>query len=235
MQGSSVVPGRSRWVRVALHVGVVLGAVVSFGPPVAGALALAGLVARIVAHRRRRQREHRAVASQVATVFELAARSVRSGVDVRSAVAQAAASTGGAGGRLVEVVLHSGGSFAQATYPMGGEGSMTGRVVEVVCDVAGGTIGGGPRALEAGAVLLREHDRRNAEIEAGAAHARASSGLLVGLPVVFAVLAWAVVPAAPKGIAARPMVLVAVVFGIGLDVAGAVWSTHLIRTAQARS
>lgn len=216
---------------IALVVSVIGG--VTLGVVVAGVL----MVVPVVMGRRHRLATAGSVESDIAGIFELAARSVRVGVPVVAAVRDAARRTSGEGAQVVldlsaRSMAGAGGwvppdvEIRCRTVPVDGD---TIGVAAAVLAMVGGSTGGGARALEAGALLLRERHRTRAEVTAGASHARASAGLLVSVPLLFGVASLGLDPASGARLLADPVATAAVVVGVCLQAIGAVWTTRLVR------
>lgn len=214
------------------------------GRAVAVVAVAVAVVSPVVARRRRRSRDRRQIDTDIAIVFEVAARSVRAGAAVPEALQQAARTADGAGGRVVTALLAAPprsaepGREAGRSRPVGGfvgapvTESRTGAIVAAVMAMVYGAAGGGARGLEAGAVLLREHERARVEIEAGAAHARASAALLIAVPVIFGGAALVLFPSSPGGMLSHPAALVSVVAGVAMEAAGAGWTARLVRAVH---
>ncbi len=207
-----------------------------------GAVAVAVGVPKVLARRRRRAAT-RDIDAEIATVFELAARRVRAGSAVPDALAWAAGSTAGPGGRLVTAMVQAPvGSDGRRVF-VGGEAGRparrgravpreaTSKVLAAVIGMVLGSAGGGARGLEAGAALLREHDRARGEIDAGAGHARASASLLIAVPLLFGVVSVVLVPSSAGGALGEPSMLAPIVAGIGMEALGAAWIGRLVRAA----
>lgn len=219
---------------IGLVVSVVGG--VALGVVVVGTL----IAGPVVAVRRRRVATGRSIESGIADVFELAARSVRVGVPVAVAVCDAATRTSGEGAAIVMDLWARSAAGAHRSVPS--DVGIRRRAVHVeedstavasaVLALAGGSTGGGARALEAGALLLRERHRARAEVTAGASHARASAGLLVSVPVLFGVASLGLDPSSGERLLADPIASAAVVVGICLQVVGALWITRLVRATR---
>lgn len=207
-----------------------------------GAVAVAVGVPQLLVRRRSRAAQ-RHIDAEVATVLELAARRVRAGSAVPDALAYAARSTSGPGGRLVMAMVQApvgthagrllvGGDVAPSARPgRAAPREATAKVLAAVIGMVQGSAGGGARGLEAGAALLREHDRARGEIAAGAGHARASASLLIAVPVVFGVVSLVLVPSTAGGALGEPSVIVPVVAGVGMETLGALWIGRLVRAA----
>jgi Flp pilus assembly protein TadB len=208
-----------------------------------GALVLATVSPGFV-HRRRRARDRRWIDAEVATVFEVAARSVRAGAAVPDALQRAARSVGGSGGRAVAASLGASmrsagtdGAVGRSMWAGGHQGGSvtgprTGPIVAAVLAMVHGAAGGGARGLEAGAVLLREHERSRVEIDAGATHARASATLLVVVPPIFGGVALMWFPGAAGSVLSHPAALASVVVGACMEATGAWWTTRLVRSVH---
>lgn len=226
----AVVPRRAgrrsgaRRAAVPVVVAVVAGAWV--GPVVGAVAAMVAAVAMVGVARHRNRRSSMRRDSDVAMIFELAARSVRAGVAVPEAVEHAALAAGGPAARLVRDAMADHGGSGRVP------GDATVQVVTAVVHMVRGAAGGGARGLEAGATLLRSRDRTAAEVASAASHARASAGLLVVVPLVFAGLCMVVVPGSVDGVASDPRVLIAVVAGFACQAVGAWWTGRLIRAVH---
>lgn len=81
-------------------------------------------------------------------------------------------------------------------------------------------------------MLLREEVRTRAEIDAGAAHARASATLLLAVPVLFGGVSLLLIPGAHAQVLGHPAALAAVVLGAVLEVVGVLWSARLVRAVR---
>lgn len=214
--------------------------------PLAASVAVAVAVAapRLVA-RRRRQASARRIDGDVATVLELAARQVRAGASVHDALLRSAEATAGPGGRLVLAMTRMSPGpdpiAARMLLPdQAGQGASRRRssasdptvtVVAAVIGMVGGVAGGGARGLEAGAGLLREHERARGEVLAAATHARTSAALLVAVPLVFGAASLVVLPASMHRVATDPTVIAPVLAGAAMEVGGAAWTARLVRSA----
>lgn len=205
-----------------------------------GTIVVIAVVAGAPSIRRRRQwrLERRRVGGDIAEVFEIAARSVRSGMSPVEAVTQASLESPAAGGRIVAEMMGrgsiGGGPRRGAEARPLGVSDLPGAtrdVVAVVIDLVRGTSGGGARGLDAGAALLRDHDRVRGEVLAASAHARASARLLVVLPVVFALASFTLLGSSDVRGGSTGLIATAVGVGLAFEVAGAWWAHRLIRAA----
>ncbi|HET8931184.1 MAG TPA: hypothetical protein VFN21_11045, partial [Acidimicrobiales bacterium] len=209
----AMISGASHETRRVIGVCLIGGGAWLVAGPIGSIAAVAlALASPIVARRRRRTRHRRRIDAEIATVFEVAARSVRAGAAVPEALYHATGSVGDEGAHVVRALLASplrqGGPGREARRSgspgdlIGASvtGTRTGAVVAAVLAMVLGTAGGGARGLEAGAVLLREHERARVEIEAGAAHARASAVLLIAVPVLFGGAALVLFPSSSGGV-----------------------------------
>lgn len=214
--------------------GAALVALVGFGVagPLGAVIGAAVVLTRpLVAERRRRRRAARHVGADVATIFELTARAVRSGVALPEALGATVAAHPGPAAILVTRAFTPGGG-AVAGVSGSGAGDDPAVVVDAVAGLVGGAAGGSARGLEAGALILRERERARGEIDAGIAQARTSARLLIAAPVVLAAAATLLVPGGVAALAAHPVAVVAVVAGIGAEVVGAWWTRRLIATVE---
>ena len=97
-----------------------------------------------------------------------------------------------------------------------------------------GTFGGGARALEAGASLLRERCAARAAVTSAAGHARASARLLVAAPLVFAGASLMLIPGSTGWVASNPLGTTSVLVGLAFEACGAWWTSRLVhRTEEA--
>jgi len=239
--------GRNRRGRPARRLlgACVIGAIacLAAGPPAAPIAIGAAVGVPVAMARRRRRNARRGIDGDIATVLEMAARQVRAGTAVGEALALAARSTPGAGSHLVLGMMQAPAGAARARELVAGTvghavhgdsvvaGAATMKIVAAVVGMVQGAEGGGARGLEAGASLLREHERARGEIDAGASHARASASLLVAVPLVFALAAVVVLPSSAGGALGDPKLFVPVVTGIAMEALGALWSARLVRAA----
>lgn len=221
--------------RVARRWSVVVGLAVvgwwSAGPVVGVGAASMVALGPSLAIRRRRSAARRRVGLDVASIFELAARAVRSGVPVGDALAAASASVGGFAEGLTAWAM----SDVRSDRVIGAAGpgvdSSTEAVVTAVVAMVRGPVGGGARALEAGAALLREHARTRADVLAAASHARTSAMLLVTAPLLFAVVAVMATASSVARVFSDPRVVVALVIGTACEIIGAWWANRLVSTS----
>lgn len=90
---------------------------------------------------------------------------------------------------------------------------------------------GGPAAdaIEGVAATARHRLALGREVRALASQARASAAVLIGLPVVFAVLASAADSSMREFLTATPLGLACVAAGLALDVGGALWMQRITR------
>lgn len=227
--GDPAEPGTPRrWVGL---VGVaVLGLVVA--GPLGAILGPAGLVvAPVVSARRERRRAARGLGAQMATVFEITARALRSGAGLPDALAAVARTHPGPAVELLTAAFVQRGTPVGSTRTGVGAGSTLG-VVTAIVGMVGGTAGGTARGLEAGAMILRERERAGWEVAAGIAQARTSATLLSGAPVVLAAAALVLVPGGVTGLLTHPLAVGAVAVGIGAEAVGLWWTRRLIRAVQ---
>lgn len=216
------------WMGVVLAVAV--GALAA-GPVGAVVLGAGVVVAPRIVAGRRRARAARRLGDEVATLFELAARAVRTGVAVPEAVASVAVTRPGPAATLVTELFTPGSAAVTSGRDGAGPGSTVG-VVTAIVGIVGGTTGGAARGLEAGAMILRERQRARGEVQAGIAQARTSAWLLGGAPVVLAAIAAVLTPGGPAALLAHPGALVAVGVGIVAEGVGLTWTRRLVRAVE---
>lgn len=220
-------PPLGRWLGVVIAAAA--GSVVAGPPGALGGAVAAAVWPRVVA-RRRRARLVQRLGSDVAVLFELAARTVRSGVAPRDALVIV---TQDRPGPAADLVLET---FGGPSPVSGAPGRRSGGPADVVAAVAamvGGVAGGTARGLEAGAMILRERERARDELRAGIAQARTSAMLLTGAPVVFALICCVAVPGGAGALLGHPVAIAAIAVGVLLELAGAWWARRLISSVEA--
>ena len=96
----------------------------------------------------------------------------------------------------------------------------------------GGRAGGEvARALDRVAASLRERRELRAEVRALATQARASAGVLIVAPLLFALLVSAIEPGVAGFLLTTPAGLACLAAGLGLDALGALWMARIVQDA----
>lgn len=204
---------------------------VAFGPVGAGAAALLCGTWPRLARNVRDRRTVQALPSQFATLFEVAARGVRSGAAIDVALDDAASLQGGLAGDLVVELVW----MARAeSFPVA-VARWQRRHRDPSVSVAGSVIalstsglGEGARALQAAATILRERDAAAREVAAWAAQARASAALLVAAPVVLGAAGTVADPTMLRHLLRDPLVGISLAAGLVLDGIGAWWMARVV-------
>lgn len=193
------------------------------------------LVGPSVSRKHRARSEGRQLVSSLATVAELAARSVRAGDTVRVALSLAASHVGGRADTLVGELLE-----LAETAPLSDAVTAWAEIhddpaVSVVAAAIGLDArgeGSAARALEAAAVTLRDRHAAARELSAWSSQARASATLLVVAPGVLGVGALLLRPTELTSVLANPLAGVSILMGIALEILGATWMAHMVRTSM---
>lgn len=184
-----------------------------------------------LAERRRRERERRRLGAELATVLELAARGVRTGMAPEAALLHASELTGGLAADLIGELVRwlgagdPGGAVRRWTHA---HDDPAVAVVAATVDLVTGREGGSARGFEAAATVLRARDRRARDAESWAAQSRSSATLLVAAPVVLAAGSFVLDPSIVARVMFEPAAIVCVTFGVGLDLLGAWWMRRLL-------
>ncbi len=201
------------------------------GPVVAVALAAPVVAAPRIRRRRRATRDRRQLGTDFATLLEVAARAVRTGSSVLDALEDASRRHPGMAAHRLDALTRrrrdARGRVAVADWEVDSDDPVVGIVAAVVA-MSTGAVGGSARALEAGASLLRERERTRHEVVTGASHARASTLLMLAMPLLVGAGSFVVLPGAVAGIANRPIVIAALLVGVALNGFGAWWSTRMV-------
>lgn len=187
--------------------------------------------------RRRRVREQRRLGAGLATVLELAARGVRTGMAPEAALAQSAGLTGGMAGELVgELVrrLAAGDPIGAARRWARAHDDPSVSVVAATVALVVGPEGGAARGFEAAATVLRERDRRIRDAESWAAQSRSSATLLVVAPLVLAAGSFVGSPGLASRVLAEPSALACMAVGAGFELMGTWWMGRLLVDVSGR-
>ncbi len=180
---------------------------------------------------RGRSRRHRA--AQIPVALDAVAAALRSGSALRTAIGEAASVGPPLGPELDEIVrrAESGVPLAAAidawadAHPDRASG-LGAAALAVAARV------GGPSAdaIEAAAASVRDQAATDAEAASSSVQARLSAVVLSAAPIVFALVLSGVDPASSRFLFATPAGWICLVAGIGLDLLGALWMRHLMRS-----
>ena len=184
--------------------------------------------------RRRRQVARRD--AQLPEVLERMASSLRAGRSLGGALAEvAAAAPPPLGLELAAAAdaLRHGASLDQAIAAWLDAAGPSREVALAATAIGLGGRAGGEvaRALDRVAATLRERRELHAEVRALATQARASAGVLVTAPLVFALLASTIEPGVAGFLLATPLGLLCLVAGLALDGLGALWMARIVEQA----
>jgi tight adherence protein B len=218
-----------------------LGEVLVSAPPSAGIRAGSmgrGLLAvrrGVLAARTRTWSQERSVAHEIGEVRRLAA-SVRSGSPVGRALDELAVGGGPwapPAGRVVAEVAR-GRRLHAALDAWAVESNTPGpALVSSAVALAEASGGSTAEALDAVARSLAERAELHREVAAASSSARASAGVLVVIPLVFAVVVAVADPRVGQVLVATPLGLTCVALGLLLDLGGAAWMRRLVRQVLA--
>lgn len=221
---------------VAVVVGPLVG-LLAGGPGLAGVTLLAVALAPALAVRSRRGTASARLEQSLPGALEAVARSLRSGASLRQAVAEAAASPAGAGGRVLAAELAraaaevgQGASLVVALEGVAARRPLPGLRLGVAALCLGAETGGAQaRAVDGVAATVRERLAVAAELRALASQARISA-LVIGLaPVGFGGFAAATDPKTARFMFHTPAGLALLAVGLTLDGVGWLWMQRLAR------
>lgn len=231
--GLAVDPPRawSMWL-VSLAVAAVAGA--AAGGAGAAAVAVGAVVATpLVAWRLLRRRAGDRLEAALPAAVDAVARSLRSGVSLRLAIAEAAAVTPGPLAAELGSVARSiqRGSSVVAALEAWGERQPTPGVRLVVSALCLGAETGGAlaRAVDGVAATLRQRLAARAEARALATQARASAAVLAAAPLAFTAVTSLADARTATFLFRTPTGLLCLAGGLALDAAGALWMARLTR------
>jgi tight adherence protein B len=136
--------------------------------------------------------------------------------------------------RAVATALDGGTPVATALAGWAGAPTASRDVHLVVAALTVGARAGGEvaRAVDGIAATLRERRALQAEVRALATQARASAGVLAVAPVAFAALVATIEPGAVAFLVARPLGIVCLLLGLGLEGIGAAWMARITRSVS---
>lgn len=208
---------------IGFAVGGVPGAVVATG---------AVMVAPSVVAQVRNRRAAGRIGTDLCLILELAARSSRSGHSLVRSLGDAASLVGGEGGAFVDDLLDDArtgrlGDAVESWDRRHGHPAVT--VAAATIGLAADGEGSASRALEAGAMMLRERDVVAREAAAWASQSRASATMLVAAPAVLGGVALIIDPASTVRTLSHPVAALSVTLGVAVECAGAVWMRRLMR------
>lgn len=224
-------PGR--WARVGAVAAVALvGLGLLRGGPV-GAFVAAGAAgaAVLVAARATRGRGDRLADEHLPALLEHTSRGLRSGLDLRSAVASAVDRAGPHAPAVEAVVarVDGGSSWDDALAGWAGEAPRQPvRLVAAALALAAASGGGAARALDGVSATLRARRAVAQEARSLASQARASAAVLVALPVVVSVGGAAADPRLADALLGTSWGLGCVAAAVALDTAGALWMQRIV-------
>ncbi len=229
-----------RWLRVAAGVTAVGSGLAALrGGPAGGVVvALVIGVSLVLGLRAVRGRGPRRADAALPDLLEHAARDLRAGLDLPTALASAGATVGGVHGREVRTVVDRvdrGSTLVGALRPWTDAHPRSSvRVSVAALEVASEAGGARARALDGIAATLRSRAVVAEEARALATQARASAAVMVALPIVVAALGSAADPRLARTLLGTPIGLGCVVAAGVLDGAGAWWMQRVVDGAQHR-
>lgn len=226
------------WCRVGVGAGVVVAAVgLVRGGPV-GAVVTLGVagVALAVLARATRGRGARLADDQLPVLLEHTSRGLRSGLDLRSALADAAARAGAHGPAAASVVhrVDGGAAWDEALAGWADDAPRPPvRLVAAALSLARASGGRAAHALDGVAATLRARRAVAQEARSLATQAQASAAVLVALPLVVSVGGAVADPRLADALLGTTWGLACIVAAVALDAIGALWM-HRIVAASAR-
>jgi tight adherence protein B len=216
--------------------GTVVAAFVAAGPGLAVLVVGAAVAAQAAVPRLLRRRAARAAAADVPLALEAAARSLRAGASLPTALADAAGSAGPlVAAALSEVVAASarGQPLVDALDDRRADVSgVPGLALALTAlAVAAETGGAQAAALDGVALTLRQRLAADAEAASLGAQARMSGWVIAAAPVGFAALTSAADRRTAAFLLQTPTGLALLAAGLALDAAGALWMRRLTQVA----
>ncbi|HSL56878.1 MAG TPA: type II secretion system F family protein [Acidimicrobiales bacterium] len=216
-----------------------VGAVVAVasGSPVVAIVGTVGVVAGPpVALHLARHRGERLVDDALPGTLEAVASSLRGGSSLPQALDEVARRRDDPAARQLAVVA------AEAEAGLGVDDALerfversgsTDRRLAVAALLVGSDTGAPPgRAVDGVAATLRDRRAAERELVAQATQARASVGVLVAAPLVFALAATSIDPRVGSFLVGEPLGLACLVGGLALDALGAWWMRAMVRGAR---
>lgn len=181
----------------------------------------------------RRRIEVRAVAAALPVLLEVVARALRSGQSARVALAEAGGSVSGPLSADIHAIarrLAVGATFHAALeqwveHRVEVPGVRLAASAIALAEDSGGSVAA---AVDGVADTLREEQALAAEVRSLAAQARASAGLIVALPLVFALMAAAADPRVLGFLTGTGVGRTCLMLGVGLDVVALVWMHRIV-------
>lgn len=206
--------------------------VVTSGGPVLVAVVVVVPVVGVVASRGRAARQR---IRQLPLALDAVAAGLRGGASLRAAIADAGTIGGRLGAELDLIASHAGAgrSLAEALGEWAhAAGDAPSRLAGAALVVAAELGGPGAAAVDAAAASLRERTAADDEVAALSVQARLSALLLTLAPIGFAFLLTSLDPTSARFLVGTPAGWACIAIGLGLDGAGALWMSRLVRGAR---